>query len=94
MRLLGVSILAVAISMFPGIVRADDAADKKKAALNKEVARAHHETAKKHFRLSNFEEALVQFNKAYEYAPLPKLLFNIAACHEGLDNLKQARDTY
>ncbi len=62
MRLLGVSILAVAISMFPGIVRADDAADKKKAALNKEVARAHHETAKKHFRLSNFEEALVQFN--------------------------------
>lgn len=62
--------------------------------MNKEVARAHHETAKKHFQLSNFEEALVQFKMAYKFAPLPKLLFNIAACHEGLGNLREARDTY
>lgn len=94
MRKAGILLLVVATLLSPRPARADDTQDKDKAAMDKEVAQAHHETAKKHFRLSNFEEALVQFNKAYKYAPLPKLLYNIAACHEGLGNLPEAINTY
>jgi len=94
MRVVSLLFVVLAISVGTGEALAREKAGGEKPAMNTEVAKAHHETAKKHFRLSNFEEALVQFKMAYKYAPLPKLLFNIAACHEGLGNLKEARDTY
>ena len=94
MRLAGILLLMTMILFSPRGARSEDNRARAEATMNKELARSHHETAKKHFQLSNFEEALVQFKMAYKYAPLPKLLFNIAACHEGLGNLREARDTY
>lgn len=60
-----------------------------------------HDLAKKHFELgntyyevSNYAQALAEFQKAYELEPLPGLIYNIARCHELLNNLKEAIAQY
>lgn len=69
MRLLAL-VLIGALSVVPA--RADDATA---------VAKAHFDTARAHYELGRFAEALAEFEKAYEAKPLPKLLFNIGQCH-------------
>jgi tetratricopeptide (TPR) repeat protein len=43
-----------------------------------------------HYNLGEFETALSLFREAYDAAPLPPLLFNIAQCHRNLGNNKEA----
>jgi tetratricopeptide (TPR) repeat protein len=42
------------------------------------------------FELGNFREALEEYERAYQIAPLPGFLFNIGQCHRNLGNLKKA----
>lgn len=62
--------------------RADDAATK--------AARKHFGKGEKLFQLGKFDEALVEYEAAYEQKPLPGFLYNIAQCHRNLGNYKQA----
>ena len=58
---------------------------KDKRASKRAFDRARHEYA-----LGEFEAALALFKEAYEAAPLPGLLFNIAQCHRNLGNTQEA----
>lgn len=58
------------------------------------AAKAHVEKAKKLFNLGKFDDALSEYQKAYDAKPLPKLLFNIAQCYRNLGQVDQAIFTY
>ena len=42
------------------------------------------------YAAGKYEEALEQYNKAYDAKPLPGLLFNIGQCHRQLGNKERA----
>ena len=62
--------------------RAEDAATRD--------AKKHYAKGDKLFALGKFDQALVEFEAAYEAKPLPKLLFNIGQAHRNLDHHDQA----
>ena len=51
-------------------------------------------SGEKLFALGRFDEALEQYEKAFEAKPLPGFLFNIAQCHRNLGNIDQAIFSY
>ena len=53
-------------------------------------ARKYFEKGQKLYNLGKFEEALGQYEKAYDEVELPELLFNIAQCHRNLDHFELA----
>jgi tetratricopeptide (TPR) repeat protein len=55
-----------------------------------ELARKHYELGSKLYEMSNYGEALVEFEKAYKLEPKPELLFNVARCHEVMAQLDKA----
>jgi tetratricopeptide (TPR) repeat protein len=63
-------------------VHADDAADR--------AARRHYERGQKLFNLQRFEEALDQYQKAFDAKPIPDFLFNIGQCHRNLGDYDAA----
>jgi tetratricopeptide (TPR) repeat protein len=54
------------------------------------VARTHFEAAEKAFNVGRFEDALAEYQVAYDALPLPAFVFNIAQCHRNLGNAEQA----
>jgi tetratricopeptide (TPR) repeat protein len=54
------------------------------------AARAHFDRAERAFNLGRFDEALTEYQSAYEALPLPAFVFNIAQCHRNLGNLEKA----
>lgn len=52
------------------------------ADSRRDEARAHHLLGKVEFDRGHFPQALVEFKRAYELAPVPELLFNMARCQE------------
>jgi tetratricopeptide (TPR) repeat protein len=54
------------------------------------LARTHFEAAEKAFNVGRFEEALAEYQQAYDALPLPAFVFNIAQCHRNLANTEQA----
>lgn len=54
------------------------------------AAKKHFQQGQKLFDLGRFDEALGEYEAAYEAKPLPGFLYNIAQCHRNLGNLKQA----
>lgn len=54
------------------------------------LARTKFESAEKAFNLRRFDDALADYQAAYEALPLPAFLFNIAQCHRNLGNHEQA----
>lgn len=54
------------------------------------AAKKHYAKGDKLFALGKFDQALVEFEAAYESKPLPKLLFNIGQAHRNLDHHDQA----
>lgn len=60
------------------------------AADDRATAKAHFERAERAYKLARFDEALVDYQRAYETLPLPDLLFNIGQCHRNLGNLDEA----
>ena len=58
------------------------------------VARKHFELGAQLYKTSNYQQALIEFSKAYELSKKPALLFNIARCHEVMANLEEAVKFY
>lgn len=58
------------------------------------VAKEHYETGVRHFDLSEFEQALVDFKEAYRNKPDPVFLYNIGQCHRKLGHLDDAITFY
>jgi tetratricopeptide (TPR) repeat protein len=60
----------------------------------REEARAHAQLGKFAFKQARFSDALAEFRKAYELAPVPEVLFNIARCQEELGDAPVAARSY
>ena len=61
-----------------------------KAGGAKKEARRHFLQAEAHYKLGRFQQALKEYGRAYELAPLPGFLFNIGQCHRKLGNDEKA----
>lgn len=67
--------------LFVGIAYADPA---------ERAAKRHFDRGQKFFALGKFEEALDQYQQAYDAKPFPDFLFNIGQCHRNLKNYDAA----
>jgi tetratricopeptide (TPR) repeat protein len=54
------------------------------------AARRHFERGEKLFALGKFDEALDEYQKAFDAKPLPGFLFNIGQCYRNLGDYDQA----
>jgi tetratricopeptide (TPR) repeat protein len=54
------------------------------------AAHTHFDAAEKAFNVGRFEDALAEYQLAYDALPLPAFVFNIAQCHRNLGNSEQA----
>ena len=54
------------------------------------VAKRHYERGQKLFGLQKFDQALEQFQKAFDAKPIPDFLFNIGQCHRNLGDYEAA----
>jgi tetratricopeptide (TPR) repeat protein len=52
------------------------------------------EAGSAYYKQGSYDKALEQFEEAYRLDPLPELLYNIAQCHERLQQLPAAIDAY
>ena len=84
-HLAALAVFALAVAWSPSAALAqDDAA----------AAKAHYETGVRHFDLSEYEPALVEFKEAYRNKPDPAFLYNIAQCHRKLGHVDEAITFY
>lgn len=60
------------------------------AETPKKAAKAHHDSGVKLYNLGRFDEAIAEFEKAYELDPHPILLFNIAQAHRQRGDAERA----
>lgn len=54
------------------------------------AAKRHFDRGQKLFTLGKFDEALDEYQKAYDASPLPDFLYNIGQCHRNLGDYEQA----
>ncbi|HRC55231.1 MAG TPA: tetratricopeptide repeat protein, partial [Kofleriaceae bacterium] len=54
------------------------------------TARRHFDKADKLFALGRFDEALEQYEKAFDAKPIPDFLFNIGQCYRNLGDYEAA----
>ncbi|HJZ87766.1 MAG TPA: tetratricopeptide repeat protein [Polyangia bacterium] len=59
-----------------------------------QVARRHFDRAEKLYALEKFQDALTEYEAAYDAKPLPGFLFNIGQCYRNLGNFRQAVFSY
>jgi tetratricopeptide (TPR) repeat protein len=71
-----------AFAVSPRPAHADDPATRS--------ARRHFDRGEKLFALGKFDEALDEYQKAFDAKPIPEFLFNIGQCYRNLDNYDQA----
>lgn len=85
-RIVLVACLALAASLAlgagAGVAEANDPAER--------AAKRFYERGQKLFNLQKFDEALEQYQKAYDAKPIPAFLFNIGQCHRNLENFDAA----
>ena len=81
MRWLAVLIVCLA-TVAPRPASADDSATR--------AAKRHFERGEKLFALGKFDEALDEYQKAFDAKPIPDFLFNIGQCDRNIGNLDQA----
>jgi tetratricopeptide (TPR) repeat protein len=72
----------VCVTALAGTARADD--------LAMRTAKRHYDRGEKLFALGKFDEALDQYQKAFDAKPLPGFLFNIGQCYRNLGDYDQA----
>ncbi len=85
--------LGLVTSIPEASAKRDTPAQKAKKKASKQANR-HFKRALKFAADENHEEALAEFEKAYELAPHPLVLFNIAGAHRQLQQYRQALNTY
>jgi hypothetical protein len=66
----------------------------KPATPEQQEADRHFKSGVALFKENKFAEALAEFERAYELAPHPLVLYNIAGCHRELSHYAQAVATY
>ena len=77
------AVLVVCIATFaPRAARADDPATR--------AAKRHFDRGEKLFALAKFDEALDEYQKAFDAQPIPDFLFNIGQCYRNIGDLDQA----
>ena len=54
------------------------------------AAKRHFDRGQKLFNLGKFDEALDEYQQAYDAKPIPDFLFNIGQCHRNLNNYDAA----
>ncbi len=54
------------------------------------ASKRHYDRGKKLFELQKFEDALEEFQKAYDASPIPDFLFNIGQCQRNLGDNQAA----
>lgn len=54
------------------------------------AAKRHFDRGQKLFTLGKFDEALEEYQKAFDASPLPDFLYNIGQCHRNLGDYEQA----
>jgi len=54
------------------------------------AAKRHFDRGQKLFTLGKFDEALDEYQKAYDASPIPDFLYNIGQCHRNLGDYEQA----
>ena len=85
-----VVVLLVCASAFPALAAPPHKPAPAHDPRQEKSARSHFDVAEKAFNLGRFEEALAEYQLAYEALPLPAFVFNIAQCHRNLGNGEQA----
>lgn len=81
-RWLALIIACFVASAAPRSARADDPAQR--------AAKRHYDRGEKLFALGKFDEALDEYQKAFDAKPLPGFLFNIGQCYRNLGDYDQA----
>jgi hypothetical protein len=66
------------------------AKEPKKSTAEQKEADRHFKAGVALFKEAKFKEALAEFERAYEIAPHPLVLYNIAGCHRELSNYGEA----
>ena len=79
-------VLAVVFALAPRPAFADDPAMR--------AAKRHYDRGEKLFALGKFDEALDEYQKAFDAKPLPGFLFNIGQCYRNLGETDSAIFTY
>lgn len=64
------------------VAHAEDAATR--------AAKRHFDRGQKLFTLGKFDEALEEYQKAFDASPIPDFLYNIGQCHRNLGDYEQA----
>lgn len=76
-------LLVLCMTLFiVGVAHANDPATR--------AAKRHFDRGEKLFALGKFDEALDQYQKAYDAKPIPDFLFNIGQCHRNLGDYESA----
>jgi Tetratricopeptide repeat len=65
-----------------------------RAASATEQARQHYANGTKQYDMGHWDEAIAEFEKAYDLRPDPSFLFNLAQAHRRKGDLKRALDLY
>ena len=81
-RLLALLVVCLTFAGGPRAAHADDLATR--------AARRHFERGEKLFALGKFDDALDEYQKAFDAKPIPDFLFNIGQCYRNLGDLEQA----
>jgi tetratricopeptide (TPR) repeat protein len=87
---------ALSAASFPGAVRAQEGAPpdggegQAPEVLSDGEAQAHFAAGRNHFERGHYEEALVEFEAAYELSGRPALLYNLYLTYERLGRLEEA----
>lgn len=76
------ALLALMFAVTPRIAHADDPATR--------AAKRHFDRGEKLFALGKFDDALDEYQKAFDAKPLPDFLFNIGQCYRNLGDYQQA----
>ena len=79
-------LLCLMFVALPRVARADDPATR--------TARRHFEQGEKLFALGKFDEALDEYQKAFDAKAIPDFLFNIGQCYRNLGDYDQAIFSY
>jgi PEGA domain/Tetratricopeptide repeat len=78
-------IALLAVSVVPAFAK-----EPKKSSSEQKEADRHFKSGVALFKEAKYKEALAEFERAYEIAPHPLVLYNIAGCHRELSNYGEA----